>query len=42
MEIRESTEVDLKGLLAVERQAFGDEEGPEIVELVQRLMVDPT
>ncbi|MFO8192955.1 MAG: N-acetyltransferase [Bacillota bacterium] len=42
MEIRESTEADFKGLLAVGRQAFGDEEGPEIVELVQWLMVDTT
>ncbi|MDY6827570.1 MAG: hypothetical protein SVV67_10465 [Bacillota bacterium] len=42
MEIRESTEVDLKGLLAVNKQAFGNIEGPEVVELVQGLLADPT
>lgn len=40
--IRETTESDLHGLLDAERQAFGSDEGPEIVELVQGLLNDPT
>ncbi len=42
MEIRESTEQDLIGLLAVEESAFGETEGPVIVELVKDLLKDPT
>lgn len=42
MIIRESTESDLHDLLEVERQAFGDDEGLEIVELVKGLLHDPT
>jgi len=40
--IRESRDEDFKGLLEVEKQAFGDGEGPEIVELVKVLFADPT
>jgi len=42
MEIRESAEQDLTGLLVVEETAFGDTEGPVIVELVKGLLQDPT
>lgn len=42
MEIRESTEQDLIGLLAVEEKAFGETEGPVIIELVRDLLKDPT
>lgn len=42
MIIRESTETDLPDLLDVEKQAFGEDEGPEIVELVNDLLNDPT
>ncbi len=42
MQIRESKKTDLHDLLDVERQAFGKEEGPVIVELVSGLFVDPT
>ena len=40
--IREATESDLDALLAVEEEAFGEEEGPEIVKLVRGLLTDPT
>lgn len=40
--IRESTDRDLPGLLTVGREAFGFEEGPEIVELITGLLADPT
>jgi putative acetyltransferase len=42
MEIRESKEQDLIGLLAVEEEAFGETEGPVIVKLVKDLLMDPT
>ncbi len=42
MEIRESSEQDLSGLLAVEEIAFGETEGPIIAELVKDLLKDPT
>ena len=42
MKIRKSTESDLKDVLDVETQAFGNEKGPEIVGLVNGLLVDPT
>lgn len=42
MEIREATGFDLDDLLDVERQAFGDNEGPVIVDLVENLLNDPT
>ena len=38
--IREATELDLNALLEVERKAFGEEEGPEIVEMVCNLLED--
>jgi putative acetyltransferase len=40
--IREATELELSALLAVERNAFGEEEGSEIVELVSNLLADPS
>jgi len=40
--IREATELDLNALLGVERSAFGEEEGPEIVEMVSNLLADPS
>ncbi len=40
--IRESTESDLVDLLSVGKQAFGEVEGPEIVDLVKGLLNDPT
>ncbi len=42
MEIRESSGQDLNGLLLVEEIAFGETEGPIIVELVKDLLRDPT
>lgn len=41
MEIRKTTNMDLKDILFVESQAFGDE-GPVIVDLVEGLLNDPT
>lgn len=40
--ICEATEMDLHALLEVERNAFGEEEGPVIVELVSNLLADPS
>jgi putative acetyltransferase len=40
LEIRQSIKSDLAEILHVERQAFGDDEGPEIVELVKELLND--
>lgn len=40
--IREATALDLNELLTVEEKAFGEEEGPEIVEMVTNLLDDPT
>ena len=40
--IRKSTESDLNYVLDVEAQAFGNEEGPKIVDLVNGLLFDPT
>ncbi len=42
MILRKAVDSDLKKLLDVQRQAFGDAEGPEIVELVSGLLTDPT
>lgn len=42
MMIREAAKTDLKAIIEVESQAFGEEEGPVIVELVKRLLDDPT
>lgn len=42
MFIRESTEKDLPDLLDVEKRAFGEDEGPEIVELINGLLGDLT
>jgi len=40
--IRTSTKTDVKDLLNVQAQAFGKEEGPEIVDLVDKLLSDPS
>ena len=42
MKIRESKPDDLNRVLQVEGQAFGDDEGPEIVDLVKGLLSDPS
>ncbi len=42
MIIREAEKVDLKELLNVGKQAFGQGEGPEIVKLINDLLRDPT
>ncbi len=40
--VRKSKESDLNDILDVEAQAFGNEEGPKIVDLVNGLFFDPT
>jgi len=42
LKIRKSTESDLNDVLDVETQAFGNKKGPEIIGLVNELLVDPT
>ena len=42
MIIREAVKTDLKALLNVEEQAFGQQEGPEIVNMVKALLSDHT
>ena len=42
LKIRKSTPSDLTKVLQVEQQAFGDDEGPEIVDLVKGLLSDPS
>ena len=42
MHIREANESDLSDVLHVERQAFGADKGPEIVELIDELLRDPS
>lgn len=42
MKIRASTPSDLSKILQVEGQAFGDDKGPEIVDLVKGLLSDPS
>lgn len=42
MKIIEARSSDLRALLEVEKQAFGEDEGPVIVELVKALLDDPT
>lgn len=42
MKIRKSTESDLNDVLHVEKQAFGNDKGSEIAELVNELMSDPS
>lgn len=39
---RPSTDADLTSLCDLHEQAFGEEEGPEIADLVRRLLVDET
>ncbi len=40
LEIRNATEADLKDILRIERTAFGEAEGDEIVELVENILSD--
>ena len=42
MEIRTTTDFDLKDILFVEKEAFGNEQGTEIADLVSGLLNDPT
>ncbi len=42
MEIRESTATDLMDVLHVEKEAFGNEKGSEIADLVMGLLSDPS
>jgi predicted N-acetyltransferase YhbS len=42
LEIRESTAADLQDVLRVEQEAFGEDKGPEIAELVHGLLDDPS
>ncbi|MGM0652626.1 MAG: GNAT family N-acetyltransferase [Bacillota bacterium] len=42
MKIRRAEQSDLKELLAVEEEAFGQKEGPEIVKLINNLLNDPS
>ncbi len=42
MEIRKTTDLDLTDVLQVESKAFGEAEGPEIVDLVKGLLNDPS
>ena len=42
MKIRKSTESDLNIVLDVETKAFGNEKGPEIADLVNGLLSDPS
>jgi putative acetyltransferase len=40
--IRKSSNTDINALLSVQRLAFGDDEGPEIIDLVTNLLADPS
>lgn len=42
MDIRQTTTADLSAVKAVHREAFGPEEGPVIVSLLDELLPDPT
>jgi putative acetyltransferase len=42
LKIRKSTPSDVSEVLHVERQAFGNDKGPEIVDLVNGLLSDPS
>ena len=42
MKIRKTTESDLYDVLSVEKDAFGNEKGPEIADLVNGLLKDPS
>ena len=42
LKIRKSTQSDLNDVLHVERQAFGNDKGSEIVDLVEGLLSDPS
>jgi putative acetyltransferase len=42
LKIRKTTESDLSDLLSVEKQAFGNDKGSEIVDLVNGLLNDPS
>lgn len=42
MVIREANTADLKGLLEINLAAFGEEEGPEVAQMVKNLLNDPS
>lgn len=42
LKIRKTTESDLYDVLDVEKNAFGNEKGPEIADLVNGLLSDPS
>jgi putative acetyltransferase len=42
LKIRKTTESDLNDVLNIQAQAFGNEKGPEIADLVNGLLFDPT
>jgi putative acetyltransferase len=42
LEIRKTTELDLHVVLHVEKEAFGNDKGPEIADLVNGLLSDPS
>lgn len=42
MIIRRTDDSDVNAFLSVQRVAFGDDEGPEIIELVKNLLADPS
>jgi len=42
LKIRNTTEADLETILMVEKKAFGEKQGPEIEQLVDDLLKDPT
>jgi len=42
LQIKNTTESDLNDVLHIQAEAFGSEEGPEIVDLVQALLRDPS
>jgi putative acetyltransferase len=42
LEIRNTTKSDLYDVLHVEKEAFGNDKGPEIADLVNGLLSDPS
>lgn len=42
MIIREAIDWDLEAILRLEEESFGEEEGPDIVELIKLMLNDPT
>ena len=42
LQIKQATESDLDNILQIHQQAFGSDQGAEIVNLVAQLLIDPT